>query len=92
MPEVRVETTVDIDEYVDVEIEDILNDCSENEIKSAIRWLKDNEYLLNEKIIEEHTLSFIEEQFYKNVEKLSGLYLAMSKEDYAVIETILKKY
>ncbi len=92
MPEVRVETTVDIDEYFDVEIEDILDDCSELEIKAAISWLKDNDYLVNEQIINDSTMSLSEENFHKNVQKLSELYFAMSVEDCAVIETILNKY
>ena len=92
MPEVRVETTVDIDEYVDVDIEDILDDCSELEIKAVISWLKDNDYLINEQIINDSTMSLSEENFHKNVQKLSELYFAMSVEDSAVIETILNKY
>jgi len=92
MPEVRVETTVDVDEYVDVDIEDILDDCSELEIKAVISWLKDNDYLVNEQIINDSTMSLSEENFHKNVQKLSELYFAMSVEDSAVIETILNKY
>lgn len=91
MPEIRVETTVDVDEWVDVEIEEILSDCSELEIEAAIRWLKDNDYITPDKIIHVN-LSASEEQFYNNVEKLSKLYLAMSVEDSAVIESILNKY
>jgi hypothetical protein len=92
MPEVRVETTVDVDEYVNVDIEDILDDCSELEIQAAISWLKDNDYLINEQIINDSTMSLSEENFHKNVQKLSELYFAMSVEDSAVIETILNKY
>jgi hypothetical protein len=92
MPEVRVETTVDVDEWVDVDIEDILDDCTELEIQAAIRWLKDGGYLVNEQIINDSTMSLSEENFHKNVQKLSELYLAMSAEDCAVIETILNKY
>jgi hypothetical protein len=92
MPEVRVETTVDVDEWVDVDIEDILDDCTELEIQAAIRWLKDGDYLVNEQIINDSTISLSEENFHKNVQKLSELYLAMSVEDCAVIETILNKY
>ena len=64
MPEVRVETTVDIEEYVDVDIEDVLDDCSELEIKAVISWLKEGDYLVKEKIVEPHDLSFSEEQFW----------------------------
>jgi hypothetical protein len=92
MPEVRVEVTVDIDEYVDVDIEDILDDCSESEIQAAIKWLKDNDYLVNEQIINDSIMSLSEENFQKNVQKFSELYFAMSIEDSAVIETILNKY
>jgi len=91
MPEIRVETTVDVDEWVDVEIEEILSDCSELEIQAVIRWLKDSDYITSDKIISDN-ISASEEQFYNNVEKLSKLYLAMSVEDCAVIESILKKY
>ena len=92
MPEILVETTVDIEEYVDVDIESILDDCSEKEIEKVIKWLKEGEYLSSADIVMPSDMHYNEEMFHKNVSKLQELYLRMSVEDYTVIETILKKY
>lgn len=92
MPEVRVETTVDVDEYVDVDIENILDDCSEGEIQNTINWLKNNNYLVNEQIVQPHDLSYSEEQFYAKLDKLSKLYFTISSEDLEILEELLKKY
>jgi hypothetical protein len=92
MPEVRVETTVDIDEWVDVDIEDVLDDCSELEIQAVIRWLKEGDYLVKEKIVEPHDLSFSEEQFNARIQKLSELYFTITSEDLDALDEILKNY
>jgi hypothetical protein len=84
-------TVYNIDVEVDVDVDDFLDECSEEEIKQILRWLKDNEYLFDFHV-STSTTTASEEAFYKNVEKLSKLYFAMSVEDSAVIETILNKY
>lgn len=91
MPEVNVITTIDVDEYVDVDIEYILGYCSDEEIKTVIKWLKTNEYIKKEDIVS-HDLSYSEENFYKSVEKLSGLYYSLTSDDCEALDRILKKY
>jgi hypothetical protein len=80
---------VDVD--VDVDIEEVLDECSEKEIEKLIKWLIDNEYL-NKFGMPAVDLSSSQIDFYSNISKLSELYFTLSKEDYEVIETILKKY
>lgn len=92
MPEILVETTVDVSEYVDVDIEDMLDDCSEKEIENAINWLKEHDYLTNEQIVQPHDLSYSEEQFYAKLDKLSELYFTISADDLEILEELLKKY
>ena len=75
---------------IDIDVDDFLNECSKREIKEVIKWLEDSDYLVGHELPGNFTHS--EELFYNNVKKLSGLYLAMTKEDHDVIEAILKKY
>lgn len=91
MPEVNVITRIDVNEYVEVDIEEILDDCSDEEIKTVIQWLKTNEHVKVEDIVS-HDLSYSEENFYKSVEKLSGLYYSLTSEDCETLDRILKKY
>jgi hypothetical protein len=91
MPEVQVTTTIDVDEYVDVDIADILDECSEKELEAVVEYLVDNEVIKANRVLPKY-ISKSEEEFNNNVEKLSELYLAISIEDSAVINKILKKY
>jgi|694.fasta_scaffold40958_9 hypothetical protein len=91
MPEVQVTTTVDIDQYVDVDIEDILDECSEKELEAVVDYLVDNEIIKANRILPKY-ISLSEEEFNKNVEKLSELYLVLSNEESAIIDSILKRY
>lgn len=93
MPEILIETTVDVSEYVDTDIEEILNECTESEIRDAVNWLKDHNYLGHESIIiDGDQMSHSENEFYSDVDKLSELYFRLTKEDHEVIKNILKKY
>jgi hypothetical protein len=91
MPEVQVTTTVDIDQYVDVDIEDILDECSEKELEAVVDYLVDNEIIKANRILPKY-ISQSEEEFNKNVDKLSELYLVLSNEESAIIDSILKRY
>lgn len=90
MPEINIDTRIDVD--VDVDIEDVLDECSDDEIKEVIKWLKANDYLADEKIITDPTLSPSEIEYYDNVEKLQDMYLVLTQDDYLTIKHIIEKY
>ena len=90
MPNVNV--TIEVNEYVDVDIEDILDECTEEDIESIFTWLDENGYFI--KIDKPNPLKMLhtEEKFYEDVEKLATLYFRLSKEDNDIINKILSKY
>ena len=51
MPEVQVTTTIDVDEYVDVDIADILDECSEKELEAVVEYLVDNEVIKANRVL-----------------------------------------
>jgi hypothetical protein len=90
MPNINV--TVEVNEDVDVDIQDILDECSEKDIESIFTWLDENGYFI--KIDKPNPLKMLhaEEKFYEDVEKLATLYFRLSKEDNEAINKILSKY
>jgi hypothetical protein len=90
MPNINV--TVEVNEDVDVDIQDILDECSEKDIESIFTWLDENGYFI--KIDKPNPLKMLhaEEKFYEDVEKLATLYFRLSKEDNDIINKILSKY
>lgn len=89
MPNITVDN-VRVD--VDIDVEDFVDECSQKEIKNLIKYLVDQEYLINTAVIQEDQLTYDEEQFYMLLEKLKNSYFTMSVEDRNVLENIAKKY
>jgi hypothetical protein len=77
---------------ISLDIEDILDDCTEHEIKDAIDWLVDNDFLKGTAVVVSDNVSSQEEEFYDMIDHLSGLYYQISVEDLQVIREVLKKY
>jgi hypothetical protein len=73
-------------------IEDILDDCTDPEIKDAIDWLVNNDFLKGTAVVVSGNVSPQEEEFYDMIDYLSGLYYQISVEDLQVIREVLKKY
>jgi hypothetical protein len=77
---------------ISLDIEDILDDCTDHEIKDAIDWLVDNDFLKGTAVVVSDNVSPQEEEFYDMIDHLSGLYYQISVEDLQVIKEVIKKY
>ena len=85
--EVNVETSVD----VDVNIIDILEECSKSEIEDILGYLEENEFISGKQKIDLNA-TYDEVEFNKVVNKLSRLYLQMDQEDWKTIQKLIEKY
>ena len=89
MPQIEV----NVDTYVDVDIDvtEVLDECSESEIKDVLVWLEDSGYLLAGKKVDVNA-NYDETDFDESVMKLSHLYLQIKPEEWAMIKSIIDKY
>lgn len=85
MPQIEI----NVDTYVDVT--EILEECSESEIKEVLEWLEDSGYLLEGKKVDTNA-NYDEVKFAQSVNKLSHLYLQLKPEEWAIIKSIIDKY
>jgi hypothetical protein len=85
--EVNVETSVD----VDVNIIDILEECSKSEIEDILGYLEENEFISGKQKIDLNA-TYGEVEFNKVVNKLSRLYLQIDQEDWKTIQKLIEKY
>ena len=87
----RVE--VNVDTYVDVEVDvlDVIEECSDSEITDILNYLEENDIITGKQRINPKA-NHDEVEFHKAVNKLSGLYLQMSPSDWEVIQKVIEKY
>jgi hypothetical protein len=85
--EVNVDTYVD----VDVDIIDILEECSKSEIEDILGYLEENEFISGKQKIDLNA-TYDEVEFNKVVNKLSRLYLQIDQEDWKTIQKLIEKY
>lgn len=91
MPNIKIyDVRVDID--TDIDVEDFVDECSETEMKNLIKYLIEQEYLINTSIVKEDQLTYDQEQFYNLLKKLTDSYFTMSQKDRNILENIAKKY
>jgi hypothetical protein len=76
---------------IDIDIEDVLNDCSSWEIDQAIEWLKDNDYLKSEHIIPDDNDNILDIEFKTALDKIYNKRLNISLEDEEIIKQIANK-
>jgi hypothetical protein len=84
---------VNVDTYVDVDIDviDVIEECSDSEIIKVLEYLVENDFISEgQKINSKSTYGEIE--FNKNVTKLFGLYLQLTPSDWEIIQKIIDKY
>ena len=84
---------VNVDTYVDVEIDalEVIEECSNSEIRDILDYLEENNYIKGEMRIDPDA-SHAEVEFQTTIDKLSKLYLQITQEDLDVLEKIAKKY
>lgn len=76
-----------------VDVSEFLDECDKNDIKEIIGWLKDEEYIKDEDLLDDDSpLSAMEQLFAEDVAKIRRAYLTMSREDMDIINQIAKKY
>lgn len=85
--EVNVNTYVD----VDVDIIDILEECSKSEIEDILGYLEENEFISGKQKIDLNA-TYDEVEFNEVVNKLSRLYLQIDQEDWKTIQKLIEKY
>ena len=87
----RVE--VNVDTYVDVEVDvlDVIEECSDSEIEDVLDYLEENNIIRGKQRVNQNA-NHDEVEFHKAVDKLSGLYLQMSPSDWEIIQTLINKY
>lgn len=84
---------VNVDTYIDIDIDvlDVLEECSDKEIKDVLDYLEENNFIKSsDRVNKKLTISEIN---YNNlVARLSNLYLQLKKEDLHTLEMIIAKY
>ena len=58
--------------YVDVDVDEFLEDCTSSEIREVIEWLRDNAELINDDVVNDSNQSANCEIFNEAVLKLVG--------------------
>ena len=85
------------DVNVDVEVDEFVDSCSKREIKELIDYLVDEGHL-PESVLDSNgdnkdsKISYLEQEFIDNMDKLKGKYYSLSGEDESEIMKIIKKY
>jgi hypothetical protein len=70
-----------------------MDELSTSEISEVIDWLKDNNWLdNNKKPLDENKLNFDEELFIKNLTKLKSNLLSLNKEEFEIINKIASRF
>jgi hypothetical protein len=78
----------------DIEVDDFLNNCDNEEINEIISYLRENDYLTNglNSYIDDSELNLLEHEWNKLISFISDSRLSISNEDEDIIRTIAKKY
>ena len=81
---------VDVD--VDFEIDEIVDSCSDREIKKLIRYLSSAGHLSKFKVLDESNMTANEIEFNEQLIALSEKYYQMTKEEIDLIASLYDKY
>lgn len=79
---------------IDIDIEDVLDDCSSWEIDYVINWLKRNDYIKNNYVISDDEYecdNIMDIEFKTAIDKIRNKRLNISLEDEALIKQIANK-
>jgi len=89
MATINVNTTVDVNENVEVEVEEVLDQLNDDEIQQVIQYLEDNDFINNSDV---ESRTFPHQQFHDNVIAIASNYYLLTSEEQEIIETIANKY
>lgn len=87
----RIEVNVDTYVDVDVDVRDIIEECSPSEIRDVLDYLQGKNFISGRNRINPKA-SHYEVEFDVAVNKLSGLYLQITATDWDIIKEIIEKY
>ena len=79
---------------IDIDIEDVLDDCSSWEIDYVINWLKRNDYIKNNYVVSDNEYesdNIMDIEFQTAIDKIRDKRLNISLEDEALIKQIANK-
>lgn len=79
---------------IDIDIEDVLDDCSSWEIDYVINWLKRNDYIKNNYVVSDNEYesdNIMDIEFKTAIDKIRDKRLNISLEDEALIKQIANK-
>jgi hypothetical protein len=79
---------------IDIDIEDVLDDCSSWEIDYVINWLKRNDYIKNNYVVSDNEYesgNIMDIEFKTAIDKIRNKRLNISLEDEALIKQIANK-
>ena len=74
--------SIEINEFVNVDVDDFLNDCTTSEIDDVLEWLKENDHYISQSNTKD-----VDEDLIKLLNCLS-----LTNEDDAIIKQIANKY
>lgn len=80
------------DVYVDIDVDDFLTSCSENEKQEIIGHLIDDGYLDSKQDISSSNNNILDWEWEEILDNLKSRRLQISREDEEIIKRISKKY
>jgi len=83
-----VETEVD----VDINIDEFLNECDSDDIKTLVKTLKEDGWLKNEILFEDETQTIQESEMKENLTKIFNNRFLLSSEEEEFIKKISKRF
>jgi sulfatase maturation enzyme AslB (radical SAM superfamily) len=89
MPTVNVNVDVNVNEYVEVNVEEVLGDCSDEEMAQVIQYLKYNEFINDN---ESESKTFPHQQFHDSMLTIVDNYYLLTPEEQSIVEAIANKY
>lgn len=77
---------------IDIDVDEFLTECSRSEIKSLIKYLQEDGWLVKENVTTEGSINILDEEWLTVTNKLNTLRLRLSLEEEESIKKIVNRY
>ena len=77
---------------IDIDVDEFLTECSRSEIKSLIKYLQEDGWLVKENVTTEDSMNLLDEEWLNVTNKLNTLRLRLSVEEEQTIKDIVNRY
>ena len=77
---------------IDIDVNEFLMECSRSEIKSLIKCLQEDGWLVKENVTTEDSMNILDEEWLTVTNKLNTLRLRLSLEEEESIKEIVNRY